>query len=59
MVRAEAVNDDPIFLDLIAAAVMQTWNRYRSGRPLGFLKRLLPRLPKIDNGLPDSMEGEG
>ena len=34
MARAEAVNDDPVFLDLMAAAVMETWNRYRSGRPL-------------------------
>ena len=29
MVRAEAVNDDPRFLDTMAGAVMQTWNRYR------------------------------
>jgi len=34
MVRAEAVNDDPRFLDTMAGAVMQTWNRYRSGIPL-------------------------
>lgn len=34
MVRAEAVNDDPLFLDVMAAAVIQTWNRYQSGRPL-------------------------
>ena len=34
MVRAESVNDDPMFLDLMAAAVMQTWNCYRSGMPL-------------------------
>ena len=34
MVRAEAVNDDPRFLDAMAGAVMQTWNRYRSGIPV-------------------------
>ena len=34
MVRAEAVNDDPRFLDTMAGAVMQTWNRYRSGIPV-------------------------
>ena len=42
MVRAEAVNDDPLFLDLMADAVMQTWTRYRTGtrfrwRPLRHL----------------------
>lgn len=34
MVRAEAVNDDPLFLDVMADAVMQTWTRYRTGTPL-------------------------
>ena len=34
MVRAEAVNDDPRFLVTMAGAVMQTWNRYRSGIPV-------------------------
>ena len=34
MVRAEAVNDDPRFLDTMAGAVMQTWHRYRSGIPV-------------------------
>lgn len=34
MVRAEAVNDDPQFLDLIGDVVLQTWRRYQSGRPL-------------------------
>ena len=42
MVRAEAVNDDPIFLDLMAAAVIQTWNRYRSGRPLSLVSASSP-----------------
>ena len=34
MARAAAVNDDPLFLDMMADAVMKTWNRYRTGRPL-------------------------
>ena len=34
MVRAEAVNDDPLFLDVMAETVTETWNRYRSGIPL-------------------------
>ena len=34
MARAETVNDDPRFLEMMAAAVMETWNRYRSGMPL-------------------------
>ena len=33
MVRAEAVNDDPRFLNAMAGAVMQTWNRYRVRHP--------------------------
>jgi ferrochelatase len=34
MARAEAVNDDPRFLETMARAVAATWNRYRGGRPL-------------------------
>ncbi len=34
MVRAEAVNDDPAFLDLMADVVLGTWRRYEHGRPL-------------------------
>ena len=37
MVRAATVNDDPRFLDMMAEAVMQTWSRYRSGRPLSLV----------------------
>jgi ferrochelatase len=50
MVRAEAVNDDPRFLDTMAGAVMQTWNRYRSGIPLP----LAPVLPptRVEGPLP-------
>jgi ferrochelatase len=34
MVRAEAVNDDPRFLDMMADVVLRTVRRYESGRPL-------------------------
>ena len=34
LVRAEAVNDDPKFLDMMAEVVLATVRRYASGRPL-------------------------
>ena len=34
MVRAEAANDDPRFLDMMADMVLRTIRRYESGRPL-------------------------
>ena len=34
MVRAEAVNDDPLFLDMMADMVLRTIARYEHGRPL-------------------------
>jgi ferrochelatase len=34
MVRAEAVNADPLFLDMMADVVLKTMRRYESGRPL-------------------------
>ena len=34
MVRAETVNDDPLFLDMLADVVLDVWKRYQSGRPL-------------------------
>ena len=34
MVRAEAVNDDPLFLDMMADVVLRTIRRYERGRPL-------------------------
>jgi ferrochelatase len=34
MVRAEAVNDDPRFLDMMADMVLRTVRRYERGRPL-------------------------
>ena len=36
MVRAETVNDDPIFLDMTADVVLDVWKRYERGRPLPF-----------------------
>jgi len=34
MVRAETVNDDPVFLHMMADVVQQTWQRYREFPPL-------------------------
>jgi ferrochelatase len=34
MVRAEAVNADPLFLDMLADVVLRTIRRYESGQPL-------------------------
>jgi ferrochelatase len=36
MARAEAVNDDPLFLDMMADVVLATIARYETGRPLPF-----------------------
>jgi hypothetical protein len=34
MARAETVNDDPVFLDMMADVVLNTLGRYQNGRPL-------------------------
>ena len=34
MARAATVNDDPLFLEMMADEVLKTWDRYRTGRPL-------------------------
>jgi hypothetical protein len=34
MARAAAVNDNPLFLDMMADVVLRTIRRYRHGRPL-------------------------
>jgi ferrochelatase len=39
MTRAEAVNDDPLFLDMMADVVLKTIRRYERGRPLPFAAR--------------------
>ena len=39
MVRAEAVNDDPLYLDMMADMVLQTLARYERGRPLPIVPR--------------------
>jgi ferrochelatase len=36
MARAEAVNDDPLFLDMMADVVLRTIRQYQHGRPLPF-----------------------
>jgi ferrochelatase len=39
MVRAEAVNDDPLFLDMMTDVVLRTIRRYERGRPLRIIGR--------------------
>ena len=39
MVRAAAVNDDPLFLDMMADVVLRTMRRYETGRPLPIVNR--------------------
>ena len=39
MVRAESVNDDPLFLDMMADVVRRTIRRYQDGRPLPIVVR--------------------
>ena len=51
MTRAEAVNDDPAFLDLISDVVVRTWRRYERGRPLPIAA---PRAPERIEGPPPS-----
>jgi ferrochelatase len=34
LARAEAVNDDPLFIGTMAELVLQTWTRYQRGMPL-------------------------
>ena len=36
LTRADAVNDDPVFLDMMADVVLATTRRYERGRPLPF-----------------------
>jgi len=37
MARAATVNDDPLFIEMMADEVVKTWDRYRTGRPLVLL----------------------
>ena len=39
MARAETVNDDPAFLDMMADVVLRTWNRYKRFPPLPIISR--------------------
>jgi len=39
MVRAAAVKDDPLFLDMMADVVLRTMRRYETGRPLPIVNR--------------------
>jgi len=42
MARAESVNDDPRFLDMMADVVLRTMRRYEHGRPLPIAKDVVP-----------------
>jgi len=39
MTRAESVNDDPQFLDMMADVVLRTLSRYEAGKPLPLVAR--------------------
>ena len=56
MVRAEAVNDDPAFLDMMADVEADTWARYQHGVPLP-LASLTP--PERVEGPPPSRTTRG
>jgi ferrochelatase len=45
MARARTVNDDPVFLDMMADVVLRTWDRYRTGRPLPLARPYAPSRP--------------
>jgi ferrochelatase len=47
MARAATVNDDPLFLEMMADEVVKTWDRYRTGRPL-----VLSPITKSECGIP-------
>ena len=42
MVRAAAVNDNPLFLDMMADVVFRTIRRYKHGRPLPIVSAVSP-----------------
>ncbi len=46
MVRAETVNDDPLFLDMAADVVLDVWNQYRAGQPLPIVSSSPPERPE-------------
>ena len=52
MVRAEAVNDDPLFLDMMADVVLQTVARYKTGRPLPITSGAASPGPPASTGRP-------
>jgi ferrochelatase len=58
MTRAEAVNDDPLFLDAMADVILRTWQRYAGGIPLPLAA---PARPERIEGPPPSRarHGEG
>jgi ferrochelatase len=51
MARARTVNDDPDFLEMMADVVLQTWDRYRTGRPLPLARPPAARTTGRDAGV--------
>jgi ferrochelatase len=39
MARAKTVNDDPVFLDMMADVVLRTIHRFEHGRPLPVVRQ--------------------
>ena len=54
MARAEAVNDDPIFLDMMADVVLQTLGRYGARRALSLAMPTSEQPTSGGSGLPPS-----
>jgi ferrochelatase len=55
MARAEAVNDDPAFLDTLADAVLGSWRRYERGTPLAIEPSAAPE--RVEGPPPSSRGG--
>jgi ferrochelatase len=49
MTRADAVNDDPRFMDMMADVVLSTVRRYGTGRPVPLLHSPPPRVLKAES----------
>ena len=49
LTRADAVNDDPLFLDMMADVVLSTVRRYATGRPLPLVHSPPPRVPEAES----------
>lgn len=55
MARAAAVNDDPVFIDMMADVIHATWRRFERGTPLPFAFPQSPQPVHPVSGRPASM----